>query len=165
MIVRRRSPSRSDAPRRHAVGRVVRNSTLAGVKSLLLAGALLGSDCAFLLSPVTGDIRLFLIGEPGPGGSTVVIRLRNESDRTVSYNLCFSTLERRTGEDWHTAQVGPAGGVCPTTRYQLQPAASADSYFALQEGLTPGNYRLRTSARYQGERRSFSLLTPTFVLR
>lgn len=81
------------------------------MKSLVLIGALLTSECAFLVSPASGDIQFFLIGEPSTGGSTLVIRLSNESDRALTYNLCFS------------------------------------------------------SARFEGDRRSFRLVTPSFTLK
>lgn len=134
------------------------------MKSLVLLGALLTSECAFLLSPVSGDIQLFLIGEPSTGGSTLVIRLSNESDRALTYNLCFSTLQRWSDDAWDTAQVGPAGGVCPTARRRLEPGASADGFFTLADSLPAGTYRLQTSARLEGESRSFRLSTPNFSL-
>ncbi len=133
-------------------------------KSYVLLGALLTSECAFLLSPATGDIRLFVIGEPGSGGGTLVIRLDNESDRALTYNLCFSTVERWSVDHWEAAQVGPAGGVCPTTRRRLEAGASADGFFALAESLTAGTYRLATSARFDDESRSFRVTTPDFTL-
>lgn len=134
------------------------------MRSLLLIGALLTSECTFLLSPTTGDIRLWVIGEPSAGGGTLVIRLSNESERDLTYNLCFSTLERRSAAGWGTAQVGPASGVCPFDRRRLGAGAAVDGTFALADSLSAGTYRLVTSARFDGERVSFRLTTPDFTL-
>ena len=123
------------------------------------------ADFVHPLQIASGDIQLFLIGEPSTGGSTLVIRLSNRSDRAITYNLCFSTLERRSADDWNTAQVGPAGGVCTAAQRRLEPDASADGVFALADSLPSGTYRLETSARFEGERRSFRLNTPSFTLK
>lgn len=133
------------------------------MKSFVLI-ALLASECTFLLSPATGDIRLFVIGEPDSAGGTLVIRLDNASDQALTYNLCFSTVERLSVNGWGTAQVGPASGVCPTKRRRLEAGASADGFFALTDSLKDGTYRLVTSVRFDGERLDFRLTTPSFTL-
>ena len=135
------------------------------MRSLLLIGALLTSECTILVNTGTGDLRFWVIGEPGPGGTTLVIRLSNETERALTYNLCFSTLERRSADGWDTAQEGPAGGTCPYERRRLEAGASADGSFALSDSLSAGTYRLTTSARFEGDSFSFRVATPDFTLK
>ena len=134
------------------------------MRSLVLIGALLTSECTLLMNPAMGNVHLWIIGEPSAGGDTLVIRLDNESRHALTYNLCFSTLELRFEDAWEAAQVGPPSGVCRITRRRLEAGATADGFFALTDSLNAGTYRLTTSVRFDGEGGSFRLRSPNFTL-
>ena len=73
--------------------------------------------------------------------STIVLTLRNESPATVGYNLCSSTLERRTGGSWKTV---PEEIVCTRELRTLAQGASATFDRHVRPALPPGEYRFVT---------------------
>jgi len=84
-------------------------------------------------------------------GSTVTATLANSSDEAVGYNLCFSALERRQGDDWVFA--GPSI-VCQAIGLQLKPGEESRYSVTLVDSLnlpSSGTYRITTDVEIEGE--------------
>lgn len=76
-------------------------------------------------------------------GATVHLRLTNRTGRAVSYNLCRSQVQRRTGDDW-TAIQQSLREVCTAELRGLGPGQSATFSFPLPPIVRSGPFRIRT---------------------
>ncbi len=80
-------------------------------------------------------------------GDTVTARLVNRSDQVVTYNFCFSQLERRVEEGWETV---PPSMTCQALGITLEPEEAAP--YRLAPGsrfdLSEGTYRIVTGVSY-----------------
>jgi len=76
--------------------------------------------------------------------SPEVIRLSldNGASQSIGYNLCSSSLERRTGSTWSNV---PTGEVCTMQQLTLNPGADATFQKDLPANLGAGEYRYVTS--------------------
>ena len=95
-------------------------------------------------------------------GDTLHLRLQNESENPLGYNLCMHAAERWTGQQWDMTERSRLD--CPAILYHLP----RDSAVVLLERVTPewppGTYRIWTQVESGAER--YTLSTPTFeVLR
>jgi hypothetical protein len=75
------------------------------------------------------------------GAGRVLLRLTNGSRDAVGYNLCSSSLQRRSGSTWQTQ---PTGEMCTMELRTLQPGASATFEKTLPTDIAPGDYRYVT---------------------
>lgn len=75
-------------------------------------------------------------------GSDVQIRLQNGTTTRVGYNLCYSTLERRTDDAWE--EVATADEVCTAILNGLEAGDEATFAKTLPVDLSEGTYRYRT---------------------
>ena len=72
------------------------------------------------------------------------VALRNGSARAIGYNLCASTLERRSGDRW---QPVASQRICTMELRSLAPGGEARYRISLED-VPPGEYRAR--ARIDG---------------
>ena len=105
-------------------------------------GVLLLAGCATSSQSGTAerDVRLGVEAAGAPGAITLV--LQNRSRDEVGYNLCPSSLERRSGTDWTPV---PTARVCTMELRILPPGSDARYVFELPQGITAGSYRARAS--------------------
>jgi hypothetical protein len=90
-----------------------------------------------------------LLGCAGPGATlhavvspqrTLELRLVNQSTGQLGYNLCTSSLERRSGQAW---QPVATQRICTMELRTLKPGEEARYPLEL-DGLPPGEYRAST---------------------
>jgi len=96
--------------------------------------------------------------------SDVELVLQNDSDRSVQYNLCSSTLERRRGGEWGDADV--TGIVCTAVLKEIPGGKTARFDYPLSDlesTLPAGTYRFRTDVSFaDDEDDNIVLRTPAF---
>jgi hypothetical protein len=102
---------------------------------LLTLAALAG--CA--MAPVGNDGTTLTAAR---NGEQVTLTLRNESGAPVGYNLCSSTLERRSGATWENV---PTDEMCTRELRQLENGGMATFEKTLPGGLASGEYRYSTA--------------------
>jgi hypothetical protein len=98
---------------------------------VVAAGAACASQRVELTATVSQELSLELA-------------LRNGSARAIGYNLCASTLERRSGDRW---QPVASQRICTMELRSLAPGGEA-RYRVSVENVPPGEYRAR--ARIDG---------------
>ncbi len=120
---------------------------------------MLGSAVMWLTAcgaPLVGEAVLETDRETYSPGAELSLRLGNESTQALGYNLCFSTLQRREGEDWAEVPRPDTSPVelCAAPQYSLEPGESTSSLRTLDEPLPEGEYRYLTNVewRWSGER-------------
>ena len=128
----------------------------------------------FLLAAAAFLAGCSLLGDSGDGasdvtfttaknsyllGQTVTATLKNGSNQAVGYNLCFTALERREGDEW--ISVGPSIW-CQAFMALLKPGEKEQYGVALVDSLdlSVGTYRLVTDVEIDGE--SVTLATESF---
>lgn len=74
--------------------------------------------------------------------AVVRLTLHNDSAGRVGYNLCSSTLQRKSDSTWTRI---PTDEVCTMVLMSLEPGRSATFDKSLPAGLSPGQYRYVTS--------------------
>ena len=95
-------------------------------------------------------------------GAEVKLSLRNTTDLTLGYNLCFSDLERQSGSGWEKV---PDDTVCTTVQHGLETGETADYTKTLAAGLPQGTYRFTTSVERRGENRQERVSTGAFQVK
>ena len=101
--------------------------------------------CDSVLGDEDGQVELSVEGEAFAAGDDVLMRVENDSDATVFYNLCFIRLDTRSGDEWiDTDRLGnlPCPAVDPFWP-GLRPNRSAEIDVALPDDVPAGTYRLR----------------------
>ena len=103
-----------------------------------------------------GDVVLETDRETYAPGQELSLRLGNESIEALGYNLCFSTLQRREGEEWAAVprpETAPRE-LCAASQSGLAPGGSTSSVRTLAAWLPEGEYRYLTNVewRWNGER-------------
>lgn len=95
-------------------------------------------------------------------GSPVELVLANDSQGTIGYNLCTSTLERRSDGDW--ARV-PSDRVC-TMELRTLPAGETVRYpYEIPASTAAGEYRFVASVELMEGGGHQSLTTGPFTVR
>jgi hypothetical protein len=79
---------------------------------------------------------------------TIQVRLRNHTNRSLGYNLCFKVLERRMEGDWVPVQSMPENTACTTELRELQPGQEAFGGQFVFSFIPGGTYRFRTSVEW-----------------
>lgn len=127
-----------------------------GLAALLLA--LTVAACHQTTAPVESDPSRGLAAASGtlttdresyPAGATATLRLANQNQHALGYNLCTSTLERRAGGEWRTAE-GEDQRVCTMELRILEAGGTATYSYLLAATLPEGEYRFRTSLEHMG---------------
>ena len=119
-----------------------------GVRARFIALAV----CAACATPDGATLRASVSQE-----RRLELQLRNNSQRTLGYNLCASNLERRSGQAW---QPVASQRICTMELRTLAPGGEARYALALEE-LPPGEYRATT--RVEGL--PLAVITEPFQLR
>lgn len=110
--------------------------------TVILLGVTLGA-CMTAGRGATSDVSLIVTPERAAPGDTVTLVLRNDSDDTLGYNLCTSSLSRRTESDtWDTV---PSDRACTLELRSLSPRQRATLRIDLPQDLAPGTYRFETA--------------------
>jgi hypothetical protein len=128
------------------------------------AGPAAGPDAAARDLVLTTDRATYAAGEDGE------LRLGNDLEMEIGYNLCFSSLERREELDGDEAWVEAREQVddpCPAILQILHPGGIDTYPFHLPEELTPGEYRfvtpledMMTGFRHHFESETFTVTAP-----
>lgn len=79
---------------------------------------------------------------------TIQLRLRNDTDRSLGYNLCIRTLDRRVAGGWVPVQSKPENTACTGELNVLQPGREALSGQTIYSFIPGGTYRFRTSVEW-----------------
>jgi hypothetical protein len=109
---------------------------------LLCLAALLSACGQFVQSePGMNDVQLTAQPTPRTAGDSISLVLANRSSGTVGYNLCTSSLQRRSGDGWHPV---PEDRVCTLELRMLPPGEQARFGLALPSQLEAGDYRYAT---------------------
>jgi hypothetical protein len=95
-------------------------------------------------------------------GAPVTLRLTNTTPRAVSYNLCRSSLERHTEDDW--VVVRPLAPACTAELRTLLPGQAATFTFPTDRQDRNGDYRVRSELYDPATRTSAIILTRNFRL-
>lgn len=109
------------------------------MRMILLVGTILLGACGQAMQAAGGD-PVSLSVEPltvSAGGSVELI-LQNHSSTEVGYNLCTSSLERRTDSGWEAV---PSDRVCTMELRTLPPGEEAHFTLDLPAELAPGEFR------------------------
>lgn len=109
---------------------------------LIIAAALLA--CTTLGSGEgSNGVALIVTPERAAPGDTITLVLRNDSQDELGYNLCTSSLHRRTGEGaWDPIA---SERVCTLELRSLSPRQRATLRLDLPQNLAPGTYRFETA--------------------
>lgn len=82
-------------------------------------------------------------------GEEVTLTLSNGTNGVIGYNLCASSLERRSGGGW---QPAPEDRVCTMELRTLQPGDEVAQSLRLPDVLATGDYRYATTVERTAER-------------
>ncbi len=117
-------------------------------RTALVLGAAALAACSLPLDadPHPEGVRIAVDRAAYAPGDTVAARLVNDSEATLGYNLCFSTLERQQGAEWIAADEPLM--ICTADLKALQPGESVAHRRELPAWLESGRYRLRTHVTY-----------------
>jgi hypothetical protein len=91
-------------------------------------------------------------------GDGFLLTLENRSADRVGYNLCVSTLERRSGEQWEEFLPSP---ICTMELRSLGPGQRATFPRQIEESLPAGKYRFVTGVEVAGSHRRIASDTVT----
>jgi hypothetical protein len=108
---------------------------------------------------MTADVALRVAPVPARPGDSVSLTLHNGAADAIGYNLCTSTLERRTGDGWEAV---PDDRVCTMELRMLDPGQRADFPLQLQPALTAGAYRFSTRIEWMASGTSDVVRTDEF---
>lgn len=111
-------------------------------------------------TPVTLDVESLVT--PG-GGPHMRLRLDNQSDQQVGFNLCFHVLEERDGDDWTTVP-GYESRVCTMVIHFLDPGSSANYQATLPAGLDSGDYRFRVAVHLVDRNEMADVVSEPFTI-
>ena len=95
-------------------------------------------------------------------GEEVLAQLENRSERSIGYNLCFTTIEDHREGEWREVAIFGAG-LCQLVLVELPAGAVAQSRARVPTHLAPGLHRLRTRIEMQGGREE--VITAQFSIR
>jgi len=79
-------------------------------------------------------------------GEDIGLRLVNQTDLSLRYNLCRSTVQRRSESGWVSVNLNRA---CPDVRFRLAPTETAAFDLPTPMSLPPGTYRVVTPVSYE----------------
>lgn len=117
-------------------------------RTALVLGAAVLAACSLPLEadPQPEGVRIAVDRTVYAPGDTVAARLVNDSEATLGYNLCFSTLERQQGGEWIVADEPLMA--CTADLKALRPGESVAHRRGLPAALEGGRYRLRTHVEF-----------------
>jgi hypothetical protein len=140
--------------------RAVRLFSLMVVSGLLVACSLTGSGG----DPIGPDVDLAADSDTLRPGETVQLTLSNGTDKTVSYNLCWSILESRTDKGWTEVELGRA---CTAEALSIEPGGSATYDLDLPDDVSSrGVHRFKTTVTVgiDEDKQERTLYTDTFSI-
>lgn len=109
----------------------------AGIAAIIVWSVLL-SSCRLVDPHDPTDISL-TVGAPGYlAGEEAILTIRNQSGRTITYNLCFAELERQDGGVWMRID---RSRTCPSPQNVLVHGEQATHAYRLDSTLEAGTYR------------------------
>lgn len=88
------------------------------------------------------DVHLTVQPATAAAGDSIVLTLHNGTDGQLGYNLCASSLSRRTADGWTAV---PTDVVCTMELRLLEDGQQATYRTTLPRGLSPGEYRYNTA--------------------
>ena len=94
-------------------------------------------------------------------GEDVGLRLVNQTDVSMRYNLCRAQLQRRGERGWQSVSPGQDAS-CPDVRFRLAPTETAAYDLSTPLSLAPGEYRVVATVTVEGESQSRTLRTAPF---
>lgn len=114
------------------------------MRFILSAAAILLCACSTGMQSgdPAADVHLTVQPTTAAAGDSIVLTLHNGTDGQIGYNLCASSLTRRTADGW---TVVPSDVVCTMELRLLEAGRSASYRTTLPRGLSPGEYRYNTS--------------------
>ena len=94
-------------------------------------------------------------------GEDIGLRLVNQTDVSMRYNLCRAQLQRRRGGTWQTVSRRQASS-CPDVRFRLAPTETAAYDLSTPLSLAPGEYRVVATVTVEGDGPPRTLRTAPF---
>lgn len=125
---------------------------------------ILGSAVLWLTACGAGEAVLETDRETYAPGEQVSLRLGNESIQPLGYNLCFSALQRREGQDWVAAprpSTSPRE-LCSAPQYRMMSGESDSFLKTLDASLPEGEYRYRTDVEWTWNDERMELVSNSF---
>lgn len=107
------------------------------------------------------DISLDVVPEEARAGATVELVLANETSGSIGYNLCTSSLERRTSGGWAGVQTDR---VCTMELRTLAAGETARYPYDLPTDLPEGEFRFLTTVELMDEGGRQTVWSEPFVV-
>lgn len=139
----------------------IADASAPGMKRLFVLLSLFALVLACAPALDTGGLVLRTDRDRYAAGSAVVLTLSNGGATEVGYNLCSSTLERRTGSGWEAQRVDL---VCTMELRGLAPGSSASFTHTLPAALAAGEYRYSTRVEERPGGAMRSVATDSFTV-
>lgn len=111
--------------------------------TVILLAVTLGACTTAGRGAANSDVSLLVTPDRAAPGDTVTLVLRNDSDDTLGYNLCTSSLFRRTESD--TWDPVPSDRACTMELRTLSPRQRATLRIDLPQDLAPATYRFEST--------------------
>ena len=121
-----------------------------------LVGLITLSGCS-ASGPDTDDVLFETTADAYAPGDRVTVRLVNETDGALGYNLCHTAVEVRRGGAWAPASSGGGAAACLDVLLFLEAGGVADRALTLPDDLAAGPYRLVTDVELIGDGRRFEV--------
>ena len=127
----------------------------------LLTSTFFAAGCASSSTSPPAD-SLTLRAEADSPATSVGLVMTNRSADRLGYNLCPSTVERRTGDAWRTL---PSERVCTMELRTMEPGGQATYTLRLEEPLAAGQYRVKASVERMERGTRLAVYSNTFTVR
>jgi len=115
------------------------------------------------VAPQAGNSNVAVrLGTERVSADVIRLTLDNGASTPVGYNLCTSTLQRRTGSEWIAV---PSEDVCTMQLHSLNPGRDATFEKRLPSGLPSGEYRYVTSVENPMGTAQTAIATEPFPIR
>jgi hypothetical protein len=127
---------------------------------------LIWTGCADPMQPALDWAVFSVSGSEFSAGDALAAVISNKSNVSVGIAPCPVSLEERSGEEWHLAQlqIGRSeGALCQAMGVGLRPGGSYEYHMTVPEGLAAGTYRLSVTASVDVD--SFLLPSSEFQIR
>lgn len=138
-----------------------------GAAGLSISGILLGmlvlAGCEVTDVPEGGpvNVKFWVEKDHYKIGSSITTTLKNEAEIPISYNLCFSRLVHKTGEQWKEMGAHP---ICTSEVKDLAPGDSTSYFMELSSKmeLPEGLYKVKTNIEVEKKK---TLTTQSFEVK
>lgn len=126
---------------------------------LLVAICGLLSACRIVDPHDPTDVSLAVANDRHFAGGVATLTIRNNSGRTILYNLCYATLERQDNADWVPVEFDHT---CPDSLEALGHNRQATHEYGLDSSLPADTYRFVYTFAPTGDAEELTLVSNRF---